>query len=170
MVKTPDQLKNMIEDYIKTTGVQYENKTAQVQKIDPRIQWQFVAAKSITITKLSNRDDRINLDYGIGLSPQHIEKAKQLGNQEWGAFLGTLNELIILQGLTYRYIQKDKVIDGLLISGYVDVEELNRPNLFKMWDTLASTGRHVLNKISSKLNLGTASVGVSGTSDQGIYG
>ena len=170
MVKTPDQLKNMIEDYIKTTGVQYENKTAQGQKIDPKIQWQFVAAKSITITKLSNRDDRINLDYGIGISSQHIEKAKQLGDQEWGAFLGTLNELIILQGLTYRYMMKDKTVGGLVISGYVDIEELNRPNLFKVWDTLASTGNHIINKINSKLNLETTPTGVSGTSDQGMYG
>lgn len=170
MVKTSDQLKNIVEDYIKTTGVQYEDTTTQTQKLDPKIQWQFVAGKSINIRKLSNRDDRINLDYGIRLSPEHIEKAKKLGDQDWGAFLGTLNELILLQGLTYRYMIKDKVVEGLLISGYVDVEELNRPNLFKVWDTLASTGSHILNKISVKLNLGTTPTGVSGTSTHGIYG
>jgi len=170
MVKTPDQLKNMVEDYIKTTGIQYENTTSKVQKLDPKIQWQFVAGKSINIRKLSNRDDRINLDYAISLSPEHIENAKQLGDQDWGTFLGTLNELILLQGLTFRYIIKDKVIEGLVISGYVDVEELNRPNLFKVWDTLAGTGSHILNKISVRLNLGTTSTGVSGTSTHGMYG
>ena len=59
---------------------------------------------------------------------------------------------------------------GLVISGYVDVEELNRPNLFKVWDALASTGNHILNKISVKLNPGTTPTGVSDASTQGMYG
>ena len=170
MVKTPDQLKNMVEEYIKTTGAKYEDRTIESQKIDPNIQWHFVAGVSINIQKLANRDDRINIDYAINLTPEHIEKAKQLGDEDWGSFLGALNEFILLKGLTYRYTMKDNVITGIIISGYVDVEELNRPNLFKVWDAVAGTGSYVLNKISVKLNMGITPTGVSNTSSPDMYG
>jgi len=95
---------------------------------------------------------------------------KKSDPQEIHKFLGELVEFIILKGMIYRFTQKDGVIDTIVISGYVDVEELNRPNLFKVWDALASTGNYALNKINSKFMPGSTPTSVSDTSDKGMYG
>ncbi|MCH6575228.1 MAG: DUF2299 family protein [Bacteroidetes bacterium] len=110
MTKTPEQLKNMVEDYIKTTTLKYEDRTKKSQKLDPRIQWQFVIAKFLTITKMSHRDDRIILNYGLKFSPEHQNASKNLSNEEWTDFVHDMNQFILLQGLTYQYDSKENEI------------------------------------------------------------
>lgn len=169
LTKTPEQLKNMVEDYIKTTTLKYEDRTKKSQKLDPGIQWQFVIAKFLTITKMSHRDDRIILNYGLKFSPEHQNASKNLSNEEWTDFVHDMNQFILLQGLTYQYDSKEKEINTIIISGWIDVEELNRPNLFKVWDAVNSTGTHINHKIRSKLNQTFKPTDVSDTSSIDIY-
>jgi len=118
---------------------------------------------------MSNRDDRIILNYGLKFSPEHQNASKSLSNEEWTDFVHDINQFILLQGLTYQYDSKEKEINTIIISGWVDVEELNRPNLFKVWDAVNSTGTHINHKIHSKLSQTFKPSDVSDTSDIDMY-
>ena len=168
MVKTPDQLKNIVEDYIKTTGVKYQETTVQAQQQVSDIEWQFVIGKGLHITKQKSRDDRIIFHYGIGISPQHKEEFKKILENE-PEFINSLFELAILQECSARMISEGNEPKGIEISSYIDVEELNRPNFFKEWDLVNALTNHLVRKIQIKINPKSKPSDV-GTSTQSMYG
>jgi len=165
-VKTSNQIKNMVEDYIKLTTVKYQDSTALVQKQSPTVEWQFIIGKALHITKMKNRDDRIIFSYGVGIAPQHKDAFKNLDPE----FLNGLNETIILQDCTPKWINENNEIKGVEISSYIDVEEFNRPNFFKTWDRVNSLGNHILRKIVIRISPQTAKPTDSDTSTQSMYG
>ena len=133
MVKTSDQLKNMVLDYVKLTGVTYRDTTTQTQQQYTDVEWQFLIGTALYITKLKSRDDRINFHYEIGISPQHKDGFQKIIEDE-PDFINSLNELVILQDCSPRWVKEGNDITGLEISSYVDVEELN-PRKILVYDT-----------------------------------
>lgn len=168
MVKTSEQLKNMVEDYIKTTGIKYQETTSLIQKQDPKVQWQFVIGKGLHITKHESRDDRFSFHYGIGISPEHKDGFKKILENE-PEFINSLFEIAILQDCSARYVTKGNEPGGIEISSYIDVEELNRPNFYKQWDRVNSLSHHLIRKIQIKINPKSKPTD-TGTSTQSPYG
>jgi len=150
MVKTPDQLKNMTEDYIKTTGVKYQDSTSLIQEKNKDIQWQFLVGQALHITKRASRDDRIFLHFASGFSKEMIEGFNQLGDKGRAEFINEVNEFLILVGLQNNWMLKDKQIIGLEVRAYIDAEEFDRPMFFKVWDNVMSTSNHINRKIALK--------------------
>ena len=165
MVKTSDQLKNMVEDYIKLTTVKYQDSTALAQKQVPTVEWQFIIGKALHVTKIKNRDDRITFSYGVGIALQHRDAFKNLDPE----FINGLNEIIILQDCTPKGVNENNEIKGVEISTYIDQEEFNRANFFKMWDRVNSLGNHILRKIVIKISPQTAKPADSDASTQSMY-
>jgi len=50
MVKTSSQLKNIVEDWIKTTNVKYKDTTKIMQEKSSILDWQFVAGEALNVT------------------------------------------------------------------------------------------------------------------------
>ena len=150
MVKTPDQLKNMTEDYIKTTGVKYQDTTSKIQEKNKDVQWQFLIGQALHATKMASRDDRIYLHFSAGFPKEMTEGFKQLGDKGRAEFINEVNEFLISVGLQYKWTVEDKQIVGLEISAYIDVEEFDRPTFFKVWDNIMSTSNHINRKIALK--------------------
>jgi len=167
MAKTPDQLKNMVEEYIKTTPVKYQESTSKIQQQDPKIQWQFIIGRGLHITKHESRDDRIAFHYGIGISPEHMDGFKKILENE-PEFLNDLFEIAILQDCSARLVTEGNEPKGIEISTYIDVEELNRPNFFKLWDRVNGLSNHLIRKIQIKINPKSQPTD-TGTSTQSPY-
>jgi len=168
MVKTSDQLKNMVLDYVKLTGVTYRETTTQIQQQYTDVEWQFLIGTALYITKLKSRDDRINFHYEIGISPQHKDGFQKIIEDE-PEFINSLNELVILQDCSPRLVEEGNDIKGLEISSYVDVEELNRPNFYKKWEQVNLIANHIIRKIQIKINPKSKPTN-TGTSTQSPYG
>jgi len=168
MVKTPDQLKNIVEEYIKTTKVKYQETTSTIQQKIPQIQWQFVIGKGLLVTKHEARDDRITFHYGVGIAPQHMDEFKKILANE-PEFINSLFELAMIRECNIRLVSEANEPKGIEISSYIDEEELSRPNFFKEWDRVNSLSNHILRKIQIKINPKSKATD-TGTSTQSPYG
>lgn len=168
MVKTPSQMRNMVEDWLKVTGVKYQDTTAKIQEKNPEVQWQFLFGNSTHITKIKKRDDRIVIHSSIGFSKEIVDGMQKLGDQGMARLVNGINEMSSLSGLTCKWILKDKMISGFEIPTYVDEEELNRPTVFKTLDNVSRITGLVAKRIILQANpTGVKDVGE--TSDKQMY-
>jgi len=165
---TSQELKNEIEIYIKTTKVKYKETTVQIQQKNQDIDWQFLIGQALHITKLNSRDDRILFTYPIGLG-KSIDVFNKLIQTE-PEFINNLNELIMLKDCSHKWIKKDDKIEALEISTYVDIEELNRPNFFKIWERISLVSNHIGRKIGIKINPQLIKPTDVDASDKSMYG
>ena len=165
---TSQELKNEVEIYIKTTKVKYMETTSQMQKKIQDIDWQFLIGQALHITKLKSRDDRVLFTYpiGFGKNKDAFDKIIQADPE----FINNLNELIMLKGCSHKWVMKDKKIEALEINTYIDVEELNRPNFFKTWETISSVSIHVERKVGIKMNPQSIKPTDLDTLDKSMYG
>jgi len=172
MTKTPDQLKNMCEDWIKIPRVEYENITEKSNEQQDVFDWIFqVGGKGqvIQVSKLKTREDRIHFIAQVNISDPHKQALVDLGSKGSADFLKELNEFAATMGLGIRWKVENGVPVGFMLSGYVDVEELNRPTFFKIWDKISLTKGVLIQKFQT-LNPNVTANDVSGTSNKSIYG
>ena len=165
---TSQELKNEIEIYIKTTKVKYEETTVQIQQKNQDIDWQFLIGQALHITKLNSRDDRILFTYPIGLG-KSIDVFNKLIQTE-PEFINNLNELIMLKDCSHKWIKKDNKIEALEINTYVDIEELNRPYFFKIWERISLVSNHISRKIGIRINPQLIKPTDVDASDKSMYG
>ena len=170
MVKTPDQMRNMIEDWIKITGLKYHDTTIKIQEKNPNIEWQLLLDPAMHITKMKKRNDRILFHLAMGFEEKIIDEMQKLGDQEKVDLFNGINEMISLAGLTYNWIVKDKLRAGINVRDYIDEEELNRPNVFKTLDKISLMGTLVLSRIAMRINpTGVKTTDVGKASDKQMY-
>lgn len=151
MVKSVSQMKNMIEDWIKVTGVKYIDSTEQIKSKNPQVEWQFVIGQALHVTKMSKRDDRITIHYAIGCPPEITEKFNIKDNVGQELINEIDGFLVLLEIKPNWQTDKDHVI-GLDISTYIDEEELSRPLFFKSWDKLLSASNQSIRIMTIRLH------------------
>jgi len=170
MVKTSDQLKNMTEEFMKITGVEYKDNTEKSQEKNPQIDWQFVLGKNIIITVVKKRADRVNFLSALRFSENDQKGINQLLQDE-PEFINSINELFVLKDCTHQW-RKDKEgkITGINLNSYVDSEAYNRPNFFKELDKLILVQNHMSRKLGIKLNPKQVKPTDADTSEKSMYG
>ncbi|MDH3395504.1 MAG: hypothetical protein OEL52_05030, partial [Nitrosopumilus sp.] len=62
MTKTSDQMKGLVEDFIKVTNINYEDQTEKIREKSNLIDWQFHVGTNVIVSKNSNRKDRIHVN------------------------------------------------------------------------------------------------------------
>ncbi|MCH8833204.1 MAG: DUF2299 family protein [Thaumarchaeota archaeon] len=170
MVKTPEQMRNMVEGWIKITGNKYQDTTAKMQEKNPNIQWQFLFGQSMYITKIKSRDDRIFIHSALGFAENMTNGIQKLGEQGTIELINGINEIIALSGLTCKWIYKDKLFLGIEVKSYVDEEELNRPTVFKTIDNISTIADVIIKKIAVRINpIGVKTTDVGKASDKQMY-
>lgn len=65
MVKTSEEMKNLVEDYIKITNIKYEDQTEKVREKSKVVEWQFHIGANVIVSKNANRDDRIQVNVNM---------------------------------------------------------------------------------------------------------
>jgi len=170
MVKSHDQIKNMVEDYIKITGVNYKDTTEKIKEKNPDTAWQFVVGKGLHITMMKKRPDRILLHIPSIYDEKDLEGVNQVLQSD-PEFANSINEFIILRGCTNSWIKnKEGVITGFNVNIYIDSENFDRPKFFEEWDKLMITQGHVVKKIGIRFNPKQTKPTDSDTTEKSMYG
>ena len=55
MEKTSEEMKSLVEEYIKITNIDYEDQTQKVRGKSELIEWQFHVGTNIIVSKNANR-------------------------------------------------------------------------------------------------------------------
>ena len=66
MVKTSEEMKNAVEEFIKITNINYEDQTEKVREKSEIIEWQFRVGVNVIVSKNRNRTDRIHIKSNYG--------------------------------------------------------------------------------------------------------
>jgi len=170
MVKSPEQLKNMTEEYIKITGAKYKETTDIIKEKNEDLDWQYVSAQSIHITMMKSRPDRVLIHDAIGFDETIQKGLNEIGTTD-PEFINSINELIMMKDCTHDYIKnKDGIITGINLKTYIDSEEFDRPKFFRAWDKLIAIQIQLAKKIGLKLNPKQTKVTDTETADKSMYG
>ncbi|MDH5697502.1 MAG: hypothetical protein OEY54_03130, partial [Nitrosopumilus sp.] len=70
MAKTSEQMKDLVEEYIKVTNINYEDQTKKIQEKSKIIDWQFHVGANVIISKNANRMDRIHVNVNMRFPSQ----------------------------------------------------------------------------------------------------
>ena len=62
MTKTSEQMKELVEDFIKVTNINYEDQTEKIREKSNLIDWQFHVGTNVIVSKNANREDRIHVN------------------------------------------------------------------------------------------------------------
>lgn len=169
MTKTSQQLKNMIEDWIKLVPITFQDSTEMVKSKDPNLEWQFLVGTALHITRMSNRQDRIFIHWSMSFADEIKEKF--LINDKFSSDLAhSINGFLVSLDLSFNWVTEKESIAGLDIRTYIDVEEIDRPLFFKTWDKIVNVGGHIGNTIKRRLNPQSTEIAKSSnTSNMNMY-
>ena len=69
MTKSSDEMKQLVEEFIKVTGINYQDQTEKVKEKSDMIEWQFHVGTNVIVSKNANRKDRIHLNVNMRFTP-----------------------------------------------------------------------------------------------------
>lgn len=173
MTKTTSQLQNLIEDWCNSVGIKLENITDKanekhaiydffLQGGDERSKFNF--------EKIKGRDDRIIITSGVNISPSHLEALAKLNPKEQAQFMQDINEFVVLSGCQISWPIKEGKPTGLVISDWVDVDEFERPDLYRKLDKVGIIKGLMVGRFQVKLNPSASISDVSSTDTKSMYG
>ncbi len=166
-MKTPGQIKNIVEDWIKITGREF--KEVKQQQNQEKLEW-AILVKPTLIIYMTKRQDRVILESQLNFAPEHQEASEKLSNKDYLEFTNSINEHLIIAELQPVYKQKEKRIEAMKITGYVDTESLTRESFYKTWDKVHAFHYIVINKIQIKFGIKGNFDPSSATTSVGPYG
>jgi hypothetical protein len=167
MIKTSEQMKTLVEDFIKTTNINYEDQTEKVREKSKIIEWQFRVGTNVIISKNENRIDRIHLNVNMRFPPED-SKLLIIKNPSFSKAIMEISEICTTCGVGHQWIKSDKIIVGLAIFSHVDEETLDRVTFHSVWDNVARVSGHVqkilrtnFSSFSSQTNSSDETIGKS---------
>ncbi len=168
MVKTPDQVKNIVEEWLQVIGKPYENITSTNQHAS----FGFKFGDTMFYS-LKNRPDRVTIETIIGFAPEHKEATAKLEDKEFQELLVNLTEPVVMARLGVNIgleQNKPKQINHIAIQGYVDTNSMDRNDFFKEWDAVASFRQLIIKKIQIQFGVkGNIDNTSTSSSDNTIY-
>jgi len=144
-------MKNIVEDWIKTTGSKYKDTTEEIQKKNPDVEWQFLIGPSLHVTKMKSRNDRIILHNALNFD-ENFQNVIDTTKTEVNKVINHANEVMLLRELTWVWHKNGNNVSGIDVNTYVDEENLSRPIFFEKWDAVATTSGHVTRILGIALN------------------
>lgn len=169
MTKTSTQMKNMIEDWIKTVGTKYQDSTSMVKSKNAQVEWQFLIGQALHVTKVSNRSDRVQLHYALGF-PNEIKTKINLNEKTSFEVVNEINGFLTLLELSPNWVMDNNQVVGLDINTYIDEQELDRPTFFKTWDKVIGASNHIMKIITLRLQVQSPNVTMTAnTSSKDMY-
>lgn len=169
MSKTTEQMKHLVEEYIKTTGVKYEDQTEIVRNKTQSIEWQFHVGNNIIVSKNTNRQDRIHINVNMRFTPED-SKLLVPTNQAFAKAAIEISQICTICKVGHQWVNTGNDIAGLAIFAHVDEQVLDRVTFHNTWDNVARVSGHmqkILHANFGKIAKGSmAGVG----SESSIYG
>ena len=170
MTKTSEEMKTMIEDFIKVTNVNYEDQTERVREKSKVIDWQFRVGTNVIVSKNANRTDRIHLNVNMRFS---LDDAKLLiiKNPSFSKAIMEISEICTACKVGHQWIKDNKNIVGLAIFSHIDEQILDRVSFHNAWDNVSRVAGHVQKILRSNFSGFTSQNNSSEeTTDKSMYG
>ncbi len=142
MPKTSEQMRQVAEEYIKITGVKYEDQTERVRSKTRNIDWQFHVGNSITISKNANRKDRIHINVNMRFMPED-SKFLVPTNPAFARAAIEISRICTICRVGHQWVDAGSEVAGLVIFSHVDEQVLDRVTFHDVWDNVARVSGHV---------------------------
>jgi len=170
MVKTSEQMKVLVEEYIKITNINYEDQTEKIREKSKEIEWQFRVGTNVIVSKNENRADRIHLNVNMRFPPED-SKLLVIKNPSFSKANMSISEVCTMCGIGHQWIKNNEVIVGLAIFAHVDEQILDRITFHNAWDNLARVSGHVQKILRTNFsNFLSQNNSTDDTIDKSMYG
>ena len=142
MTKTSEEMKKLVEDFIKITKIKYEDQTEKVREKSKIVEWQFHVGVNVVVSKNANRDDRIHVNVNMRFPPEDA-KLLVLKNPSFSKAIMEISEVCTTCGVGHQWMKDKESIVGLAIFSHVDEQILDRVSFHNTWDNIARVSGHV---------------------------
>ncbi|MCV0431408.1 hypothetical protein [Nitrosopumilus sp.] len=170
MTKTSEEMKNLVEDFVKVTNIKYEDQTEKIREKSKAIDWQFHVGANVIVSKNANRSDRIHINVNMRFPPQD-SKLLVMKNPSFSKAIMEISEICTTCNVGHQWIKDGENIAGLAIFSHVDEAILNRVTFHNTWDNVARVSGHVQKILRSNFSGFSAQNNTTdATIDKSMYG
>ena len=170
MPKTADQMKSLVEEFIKVTNINYEDQTEKIKEKSNLVDWQFHVGTNVIVSKNTNRTDRIHVNVNMRFPPQDA-KLLVMKNPSFSKAIMEISEICTICNVGHQWIKKDEDVLGLAIFSHVDEDDLSRVAFHSAWDNVARVSGHVQKILRSNFSgFSTQNSSSDQTIDKSMYG
>jgi hypothetical protein len=169
MVKTSEEMKRLVEDYIKITNIKYEDQTEKVREKSKVVEWQFHIGANVIVSKNANRDDRIQVNVNMRFPPEDA-KLLVLKNPSFSKAIMEISEICTTCGVGHQWMKDKEDIIGLAIFSHVDEQILDRISFHNTWDNVARVSGHAQKILRANFSGFPTPNTTDDTIDKSMYG
>ena len=167
MIKTSQEMKKLVEEFIEITNVKYEDQTEKIKEKSNLVDWQFHVGTNVIVSKNANREDRIHINVNMRFPPED-SKLLVSKNPSFSKAVMEISEICTICNIGHQWIKNEDVIAGLAIFSHIDEQNLDRISFHNVWDNVARVSGHVqkilrsnFSNFSSKNNLSDETISKS---------
>ena len=169
MAKTAEQMKKLVEGFIKITNINYEDQTKKIREKSNLVEWQFRVGTNVIVSKNANREDRIHLNVNMRF-PKNDTKLLTIKNMSFSKTVMEISEICTICGVGHQWIKDKEDIVGLAIFSHVDEQILDRISFHNTWDTVARVSGHVQKILRSNFSGFSSDNTLDETTEKTMYG
>jgi hypothetical protein len=170
MPKTADQMKMLVENFIKITNINYEDQTEKIREKSKIVDWQFHVGANVIVSKNANREDRIHVNVNMRF-PSQDAKLLVMKNSSFSKAIMEISEICTICKVGHQWIKNKEDVIGLAIFSHVDEEDLNRIAFHSVWDNVSRVSGHVQKILRSNFSgFSAQSSSADQTIDKSMYG
>ncbi|MGY5143944.1 MAG: hypothetical protein ACW9XH_05630 [Candidatus Nitrosopumilus sp. bin_32a] len=170
MTKTSQEMKELIEKFIKVTNINYEDQTEKIKEKSKIIDWQFHVGSNVIVSKNANRADRVHVNVNMRF-PAQDAKLLVMKNQSFSKAIMEISEICTICNVGHQWIKNGENIAGLAIFSHIDEEILDRVSFHNTWDNVARVSGHVQKILRSNFSGFSAQNNTTdATIDKSMYG
>ena len=170
MVKTSEEMKNAVEEFIKITNINYEDQTEKVREKSDIIEWQFRVGVNVIVSKNVNRTDRIHINVNMRFPPED-SKLLEIKNPSFSRAIMEISEICTICGVGHQWIKDKESVIGLAVFSHVDESTLDRVSFHNAWDNVSRVSAHIQKILRSNFSGFSSKTNSSEeTTDKSMYG
>ena len=170
MAKSSEEMRELIEEFIKVTNINYEDQTEKIREKSKIIDWQFHVGTNVVVSKNANRSDRIHVNVNMRF-PDQDSKILVMKNPSFSKAIMEISEICTICNVGHQWIKNGENVVGLAIFSHVDEEVLDRVSFHNTWDNVARVSGHVQKILRSNFSGFSAQNNTTdATIDKSMYG
>ena len=170
MVKTSEEMKNSVEEFIKITNINYEDQTKKVREKSDIIEWQFRVGVNVIVSKNVNRKDRIHINVNMRFPPED-SKLLTTKNPSFSRAIMEISEICTICEVGHQWIKDKESVIGLAVFSHVDESGLDRISFHYVWDNVSRVSAHIQKILRSNFSGFSSKTNSSEeTTDKSMYG
>ena len=169
MPKTSEEMKELVEEFIRATGISYEDQTQKVPE-NSQIEWQFRVGANVIISKNAKRSDRIHINVNMRFPPSD-SRLLDMRDPRFSKTVMEVSEICTVCGVGHQWVKDKDSIAGLAIFSHVDEQSLERVPFHDAWDNVARVTGHAQKILRANFSGLSSQGGTSEeTSEKSMYG